>query len=252
MRILDLLLLASGVVLYAALALVLWLRRIYALFPLFWVYSIYAVAASAVRVVLPSQGPVYFYGFWGTELGFLLLSIVALHEVFRSVFEGFYLLNWFRWSYFGALGTVLCLAILNSIFNRPVQVHPLFRVILDVYMPINCILAAICGLFYVFVKVLSVSFRRYSFAIVLGFGISAIGTLIPFVLRSIFGKRLEFFVIYAPSVAYYVTLLVWISAFAYPEPADDHASPLPPEQMTSEVRQYTRVLKGFFGKSHES
>lgn len=248
-------LLASGPILYILLVWILWSRRIYKSFPVFFAFTIYGLFATSARLLAALKGGYfyYFYVYWFTEPLFLLLGIAALHESFRSVFEGFYLLKWFRWFYFGSIAAVLVAPIINSIFNRPVQVHPLFAVVLDFATPINCIQAAIFGLFYLCVKLLNVSFRRYPFAIVLGFGISAIGTLIPFVARSEFGKKLETFVVYAPSVAYYITLAVWFSAFLKREPDQDKGtSPLPPQQMAEEVRQYTRILKGFLGKSNES
>jgi len=253
MQIGDILLLASGLLLYVWLTVIVFRRKIHSRFPVFTAYAVFTVCAGFARLLVLRNSSVYFYTYWWTELGFLILSIAALHEAFRSVFVGFYLLRWFRWFYFGGIVMIAASSILNSIFNRPVQVHPLFRIILDFATPINCIQAAIFGLFYVCTKLLNVSFRRYPFAIVLGFGISAIGTLIPHAIRSMFGKSFDNFVVYGPSVSYYITLGVWLSAFLRREPADDEpASPLSPEQMTHEVRQYTRVMKGVFGKSNES
>ena len=249
----DRVLLSSGLVLYTWLVFVLWRRRVYGRFPVFFSYAIYGALASAARLLVSGHYSIYFYVYWSTELGFLLLGIAALHETFQLVFGGFYLLRRFRWFYYGSLVLFLTVSVVNSIFNRPVNTHPLIASILDLGTAINCIQAAIFGLFYICAKLLNVSFRRYPFAIVLGFGISAIGTLIPYAIRSIFGKSFENFVVYAPSVAYYIRLGIWLSAFLRREPADDEpASPLSPEQMTDEVRQYTRVMKGVFGKSNES
>ena len=248
----DLLLLASGPLLFLPLVLILWRRRIYARFPIFFAYCLYALLTGAALLLAVFYGG-YFYIYWWTDLFSLFLGIAALHESFRSVFEGFYLLRWFRWAYFGGIAAVLLLSILNAVFNRPTQMHPLLRLVLDITTPINCMLAAIFGLFYASAKLLSVSFRSYAFAIALGFGISAVGTLIPNAIRSAFGKNFDNFFIYAPSVAYYITLAVWLSAFLRPEADEDEAPPpLSPQQMAEEVTQYTRILKGFFGKSNES
>jgi len=244
---------AGGILLHAWLVIILWRGQLRKQFPLFFTYNIYALLATAGRLAVSSDSHLYFYTFWWTDTGFLLLGIASLHEGFRSVFEGFYLLRWFRWLYFGAIVIAVGISTAHTIFNPPIQVHPFFGVVLKLETPIQCIQAAIFGLFYICAKLLNVSFRRYPFAIVLGFGISAIGTLIPFAIRSIIGKSSDNFVVYAPSVAYYITLGIWLSAFLQREPADDEpASPLSPEQMTHEVRQYTRVMKGVFGKSNES
>src|SRR5579864_3861843 len=129
MRYRDLLLLASGLVLYVLLLLFLWKHRVYKPFPIFFAYCVYAIAATTARLLAFLFGG-YFYIFWCTDLVFLLLGIAAIHESFRSVFEGFYLLRWFRWLYFGGIAVVVLMSILNSIFNRPTQVHPLLSIVL--------------------------------------------------------------------------------------------------------------------------
>ena len=219
-------------------------------FPWFFAYCIYAVLGLAARFLAAiSSRRTYFYTYWYTDPGFLLLGIAALHEVFRQVFAGFYLLRWFRWLYYGGITIVVLIAVVNSLVNRPMNVYPVFGIILDVGIAVNCIQAAIFALFYFLAKVLDVEFRRHTFGIVLGFGISSIGTLIPYVARSTFGTKFESLVIYAPSVAYFVSLAVWLSAFLWPEPTqDDQASTKSPEEMAEEVREYLKVLRGFFRK----
>jgi hypothetical protein len=247
------LLFASGLLLYVWLTLILLHHRVYEQFPVFFTYNVYAVFTGAARFIAFYIDGTYFYVYWWSELGFLMLSIAAIHEAFRSVFEGFYLLAWFRWVYFGGIAVVLISSVNYSIFNPPLEVHPLFGIVLGFGIPINCILAAIFALFYISTKALNVSFRRHAFAIALGFGISAVGTLIPYVVRSVFGKKMETFVIYAPSVAYYLALLVWLSAFYRQQSGGSEKAPaLQPEQMAEEIRQYTRILKGFLGKSNAS
>lgn len=249
MNVAGTILLAGGVILHAWIALVMLHHRSYRQFPVFFAYNVYAALAHAARLIaFYVPGTYYFYVYWWTELGLLLLAIAATHEAFRSVFEGFYRLQWFRWAYFGGISIVLISSIVNSIYNRPREVHPLFSIALDFGIPANCILAAISVLFYISAKLVSVSFRRHSFSIVLGFGITAVGALVPYVMRSEIGKRMETFTSYAPNVAYYLAQLIWLTAFFRRQPAGEEGPPpIPPEQMAEDVRQYTRVLKSFFG-----
>lgn len=253
MPIVSVVLLAGGLVLHTWITLILLHHRTYLHFPFFFIYNAYAALAHAGRLVaflvaFYVPGTYYFNVYWWTELVSLLLAIAATHEAFRSVFEGFYLLPWFRWAYFGGISIVLISSILNSIFNPPRDVHPSFRTVLDIGIPVNCILAAIAVLFYISAKLLRVGFRRHPFSIVLGFGITAIGGLLVYVIRSVFGKKMETFGIYAPNVAYYLAQLIWLSAFYRRQSqSDEGPPPIPPEQMAEEVRQYTRVLKGLFG-----
>jgi hypothetical protein len=248
----NIIFLTSGLALQGWLTLILWRKKVYRQFPLFFDYNIYGTLVSAARLIANSDPYFYFYVFWWTDLGILLLSIASLHEAFRSVFEGFYLLKWFRRFYFGGICVPVAAAAINSIFNRPVQVHPMFRIVHDVETPIYCVEVAIFGLFYLCARLLHVSFSRHAFAITLGFGISALGTLIPLVVRSEFGKKFDALFFYAPPVAYYVTLLLWLSTF-FLRKAEEEQQPLKsPDEMAEEVREYTRVLKSFFARSDES
>lgn len=231
-------------------------HRVYKRFPLFVVYNIYAVVASVGFLVALYIPGTYFYVWWSTDIGLLLLAVVTIHEVFYSVFESFYLLPWVRSCYFGSLAIVLTLAIVSAVYNRPVQAHWLYSLALDITTPVNCILVAICALFYIAAKLLKISFRRHSFAIVLGLGISAVGNLIPDVMRSVFGKKLEFFGTYGSSVSDFLTSVIWLTAFYRQDSAigtgTAKGTPSPPlssEEMADEVKQYTRILKGLLGKS---
>lgn len=249
----------GGLLLYIWLTVMLLHHRVYQRYLFFVVCSIYSIVTSAGSLVALDIPGRYFYVYWGSEIGFLLLAVIAVHEVFQSVFEGFYLLPWFRWCYFVGIAIVLTFAVVNAVFNRPVDAHPLYILFLDITTPIYCILAAIFALFYIAAKLLKISFKRHAFAIVLGFGIYALGNLIPDVMRSVFGKKLELFGIYGSSVPYYLALIIWLTAFYRQEPGIDWQDsevdgPPPPssEQMADEVRQYTRILKGLLGKSNAS
>jgi hypothetical protein len=248
MNVADTTLLAGGVILYPWIVLVLLHHGTYRQFPVFFVYNVYGAFAHAARLITLYIPHTYFYAYWWTEAGLLLLAIAATHEAFRSVFEGFYLLPWFRWAYFGGISMVLISSIVNSVFNRPLDAHPLFTKALDFGIPANCILAAISVVFYISARLLRVGFRRYPFSIVLGFGITAVGALVPYVMRSEIGKKMETFTCYAPNVAYYIAQLIWLSAFFRRQSESDEGQPpIPPEQMAEDVRQYMRVLKSFFG-----
>lgn len=245
----DVILVSSGLLLYIWLTVMLLRHRVYRRFPFFVVYSIYAIVASAGSLVALYVPGTYFYVFWISEIGSLLLAVIAIHEVFQSVFEGFYLLPWFRWGYFASLAIVLAFSIVNVVFNRPVQAHPLYSLALDITTPANCVLVAICALLYMAAKLLKVSLSRQSSAIVLGLGLCAVGNLIPDVMRSVFGKKLESFDIYGSSVSYYLALIIWLTAFYRQESGVGEPPPLSSEEMADEVKQYTRILKGLLGKS---
>jgi hypothetical protein len=243
--------LIAGLIGHTWLTVLLLNRRVYRSFPVFVCYQAYAALAVTARIVpFLAQAPQpYFFTFWSTELGFVVLAIAASHEVFRWVFSGFYRLPWFRAFYYGGIGITIAIVGINSLLHAPLNVHPLVGRILPFVIVINGIQAAIFALFFLLVKLLDIGFRRYAFGIALGLGIASVGTLIPYVARSIFGTELENFFLYAPTVAYFVSILVWLSAFMKAQPEEDAIiPPMRPEEMAEEVGQYVVVLKGFFGK----
>jgi hypothetical protein len=115
---------------------------------------------------------------------------------------------------------------------------------------VNYMEAVLFGLFFALVVLLGVPWRSYPFGIVEGFGLSALGSLIAYGLRSEFGTKYNKFAIYAPPVAYVVGVLVWLDTFLRrPDPEVVHAwrDKITPEQLLAEARGYISILKRFFG-----
>jgi len=248
----DRILLIILLVAHSLLTVLLFRHRAYRSFTFFAGYQVYSTLATAARLLIFSYPEAYFWVFWATELGFLVLAIAASNEVFIWIFYGFYRLPWFRWFYFGGIGITLAIVGINMLLHAPVNVHPFVGRILPFGIVINGIQAAIFALFFLLVKVLDIGFRRYPFGIALGLGIASVGTLIPYVARSIFGTELENLILYAPTVTYFVSLMVWLSAFLKSEPEDEAmVPPMRPEEMAEQVGQYIVVLKSFFGKKEE-
>jgi hypothetical protein len=218
-------------------------RKVWSHFPLFFIFALAAAPATLARLLTTSHYSAYFYVFWSTDLALLILSLIALHEVFHWVYEAFYVFWWFRLLYFGTIACVLALSARNSLLNPPVQAHPVVSLILSVGVAVNLLQGGIAALFAALAGPLGVPFRRYAFGIVAGFAASAIGPFIGYFARSVFGTRLETFARYTSAVAYILALLIWVAAFSGTEP-DENAwkAPLSPEEMLRTVRSYLRAL----------
>src|SRR5438045_4519653 len=85
-------------------------RNLYRRFPLFAFYIAYLILATILRSLFLSNQHIYFYVYWFTEPGEILLAILAVHESFRAVFRAFYLLWWFRFLFPGAIAAALTYA----------------------------------------------------------------------------------------------------------------------------------------------
>jgi len=226
------------------LVILLFMRNARRHFPLFFAYSLYTVAVTAVRLASVNNYRVYFYAFWWTEAMVLLLGLAALHEVFHWVYEGFYRLRWFQILYYGAIGIVLLATTIDSIANPLFPADQLVSLILKISIPINFIQLAIVALFSALLKPLFVPFRRYPFGIASGFGASAMGTLIGYLALSVFGTKVQSFTQNASAVAYILALVLWIMAFFRQEPEEKAwTPPMPPDEMLRIARGYLKVLR---------
>lgn len=223
-------------------------RQVRRHFPVFFGYIFCATLSATARLIVFRHYAAYFYVYWWTDAALVLLSLLALNQVFRWVFAAFYLLWWFRLFYYGTIVLVLLLTTLNASINPPIQAHPVLGLILEVGVAANLLRIGIVVLFYLLTRALAVDFRRYSFGIILGFGVSSVGHLLGFLARSEFGTKLEVFANYSSAVAYLLGLAIWITAFFRAEP-DEKAwtAPMSPHMMLEELEAYLKVL-GFSRK----
>jgi hypothetical protein len=212
-------------------------------FPVFFSYGLVSVPITLARLLTVVDYPTYFLVFWGSNALLLILGLAALHEAFHWVYEGFYEFWWFRVGYFGAIAVVLLVTVRNAMVNSPVQAHPVIGLILDIGIAVNLLQAGIAALFAILAKPLAIEHRRYPFGIVAGFAASSLGPFVGYLVRSIFGKNLDTFAQNASAVAYILGLVIWIAAFARPEPEEKAwTPPMPPEEMLRVVRGYLHVL----------
>lgn len=219
-------------------------RREFRIFPVFFLFTAAEVVAVAARVAVISHYIAYFYVYWCSEAVVLPLSLLALHEVFHEVFAGLFRLWWFRLFYYGTILAVLAVAIRNAIQHPPVQAHAIISLVLDAGIAINFVRMGIIGLFVVFDRLLDMEYDRYAHGIVVGFGISSVGSLLGFLAFSVSGTKLIFFARKAPAVAYILGLIVWIITFITRQQKEgEWKPPMSPEQMLEEVQGYLRALR---------
>jgi hypothetical protein len=211
---LDLSLSLVGLGLAILLAATLVRRNLHREFPFFFSYVAFAILASAARLSVSGDYQMYFKVFWVTEVLYALFSLLSLYEVFRKVFSTCYQLWWwFRLVFPGTVVTAAFVQIWHAVVNPPIQASPLIAVILSFGRTVNWVEAVLFGLFFALALLLGVRWRSYSFGIVEGFGLSALGAVIAYVLRSGFGTKYNPLAKYAPPVAYLLGLLIWLGTF---------------------------------------
>jgi hypothetical protein len=226
-------------------------RKLAHKFPFFFAYVISSLVSSILRFSASGNYQVYFKVFWATEALYALMALLALHEAFYDVFA----LDYETWPWFWMIfpGTVLILSVIfvsHALLNPPAGAPRIIAVILSFETVVNFVKG---GLFLMFLALawllLGQSWPTYPYGVVLGFAVSAAGSLVAYRLFSVFGTKLNWLGKYGPPVSYILAVLIWIaSCFLPPEPKDRWRNFDDPEKALATVRQYLMALKRIAGK----
>jgi len=215
-------------------------------FPAFFAAISLSVIGTITTIAVRNNAYVYLRAFWIIEALYVVLAFLALLEIFKFVFAGFYHIPWFRFL-FPTIGIIMvCTAVIRSLLKPPAQASRAFTVIIFMELAVRFLQIGILFLFFALVQFFHMRWKQRPFGIALGFGISAAGFLVVFLLRSEFGTKLDYVVRIAPPIAYTLAVVVWLLTFISPEPSHPLQGPTPaltPEEMLAEVRQYSSTVK---------
>jgi len=240
-----------GIGMQACLCLLLLLRRIYREFPVFVVATGFTVVEALVGLGVRNHARLYYYVYWSSEAVAVCLVFFALQEAFRYIFRNFLGLRWFRWLFPGIGLLMLSVSVLRTML-LPRQAQSLsLTTIVNLEIGVGFLQFGIFSLFILLISIFHLRWRQHAVGIVFGFGISAAGTLVPFILRSEFGTKFDPVVRITPAIAYIIGVAVWLATFLRKEPsqpAQSWDSPLTPEQMVTELRRHTKAVKGILGR----
>ena len=130
-------------VLQTCLAVLLSRRQAFKTFPFFFWYTVFAVIAEALKFALVISDRhntvTYFYVYWGAEAIYAVLGFLAIHEVFRHVFENFNRLSWFKFL-LPAVGVIMLgISALIPIFHPAVETEPLLESIYSLQIAVRCL-----------------------------------------------------------------------------------------------------------------
>lgn len=247
----ELVLAVFGAVLQICLFFLLLRRKTYQQFPIFSVFVGFS-ALNSIMVLVTGQHPsVYFYVYWISEVVFIALSFLVMQEAFRSVFRNFSSLRWFKLSFPGIGVLILLIALLRAVFFRPPDRNPLAVAFISLEIAVGFLQFGIFCMFVLLVYFFHMRWRHQAFGIVLGFGIAAAGTLVAFILRSEFGTNMNRVFRIATPLSYIIGVAIWLATFLRGEPSQltrSWDSLLTPEQMISEFKRHTQVVKGILGR----
>jgi hypothetical protein len=249
MRKADILLSLVGPFVGAFLSVILVRRKVNREFPFFFLYVISSIGFPILRICVSGDYKFFFWIYWSTEAVYVVLALLALHEVFRKVFAAFYEKRWF-WLFFPVVVIAIStLAVIYRFGSPPAQASPVISFIISLGMAVNLVQALLFVLFFVLVWFNGIGWREYPFGIVMGFAAIAIVIFTVGWARSEFGTRLNVVSSYAPAVAYILAVILWLNTFLRPpEPEPEWRLKITPEQLLDEIRQYSKILGKLRGK----
>jgi hypothetical protein len=247
----DLVLALVGTGLETFLCLLLITRRTYREFPIFFGYTALSVIVTVALWGASKNTTFYSDIYWASEALSVVLAFLALNEALRSVFRNFLGMRWFRWLFPG-IGIVMVSAAILRILLLPRPAFSLFTTtIIGLEIAVGFLQFGIFSLFIILVRLFHLRWRQHAAGIVFGYGVSAAGSLVAFLLRSEFGTKFDPLVRIAPPIAYIIGVAIWLATFLKAEsgrPEAAWAAALTPEQMIAELRRHTKAVKGILGR----
>ena len=176
-------------------------------FPFFFAYILFSLWANLTQTLTNNYFSIYYYVYWGNEIGFVLLSLLSLHEVFRKMFAVFYVYRWF-WCVFPAFVlAVLGFAWRYGVAHPPFGSHSHLNLILSMDTGRHIIEAAIFVLFFAMAQFFKITWRGYSLGIVEGFAAVGIGG-VAYALRSMWGPAFNGVFKYVVSLSYILAVIL--------------------------------------------
>jgi hypothetical protein len=247
----ELVLTVVGMGLEAVLCLLLVVRRYYRDFPIFSAYITLSLVATIILWSLSNNARYYSVIYWTYDALGIGLIFLALNEALRSVFRNFLGMRWFRWLFPGIGIVMISVAILRILLLPRPAFSSFTTTILGLEIAVGFLQFGIFTLFIILVRLFHLRWGQHAAGIVFGFGVSAAGALVAFLLRSEFGTKFDPVVRIAPPIAYIIGVGIWLATFLKVEPAWPEtawAATLTPEQMLTELKRHTKTVKGILGR----
>jgi hypothetical protein len=246
MKTAELVMTVAGTGLPVYLCFLLLARGFYRQFRFFCFFTALSALSGIALITTRNHSALYFYVYWCSEAISVLLIFLSLQESFYLVFRNFLSMRWFR-LLFPTIGILMVLVtLMRAAFHPVIQASVLASALISLEIAVGFLQVGLFCLFIVLVRFFHMRWRQHAFGVVLGFGIAASGTLIAYLLRSEFGTKFNPVVRITPPLAYIAAVVVWLATFLRAEPSQpmQDRPALTPEEMVSELRRYTRAVKG--------
>jgi hypothetical protein len=196
--------------------------------PWFVAYTVFSIAATITRLMVFRNATIYFYLYWGSEVIYAILQLLASYEVFESMFRHYFRLWWVKSLFPIAALVALSVAILRSASAHITLDAKITRFVLAFEFGVRLLQGVFFVLLWFLVWLTGIRWRQYALGISTGFGVQATFVLLASFLRSEFGTRFNSLFVYGTPVTYILTLLIWLWYYSSPQPPDPTRDSVPP------------------------
>jgi len=163
-------------ILQAAVAVVLWRRKVHKLFPVFFSYLLAQLVFFAATFPLygrPGAYELYFWLFWFAEAVGAILGFKIIHEIFLDVFRPYHALKDLGTPVFKWAGLVMLLVSIVVAASNSFGQDPVIHAVTTLERSVRIVQLGLILFLILFAGFLGVSRRQVSFGIALGFGLLA-------------------------------------------------------------------------------
>jgi len=203
--------------LQAAVAAIMWRRKLNKQFPLFFSFVVAQVAIFALTYPLYCYASYkwYFWAYWSGEAFNAILSFKVIHEIFLDVFRPYHSLRDLGTPVFKWAGVVMLLVSVVIAASNTYTQDPVTHAVTALERSVRMVQVGLILFLILFSRFLGVSRRQYSFGISLGFGVFAGTELMLLALTE--GQIIHpgnYNLIYM--LAYNASILVWLTYSVLP------------------------------------
>jgi len=161
-------------VLQAAVAVMLWRRKVQKRFPVFFAFLLVQIAAFGILFPLYGRSETaYFWIFWGEQAINAALGFKIIHEIFLDVFRPYHALQDLGTPVFKWAGAVMVLVSVVVAASNSFPQSPIIHAIVTLQRSVRTVQFGLILFLVIFARFLGVSRRQLCFGIALGFGFSA-------------------------------------------------------------------------------
>jgi hypothetical protein len=172
-------------VLQAAVAIVVWRRKLYKQFPVFLGYLLTQIGSFALTYSVYGLNALwYFWLYWGSMALEAVLSFKIIHEVFLDVFRPYHSLKDLGTPVFKWAGLVMMLVSVVVAASNSLDRDPVVHAVLTLQRSVRLVQVGLILFLILFSRFLGVSRKQVSFGIALGFGVSATVELMLLAMRA--------------------------------------------------------------------